>query len=173
MTARECIAYIALGANLGHPRGMFEDVVRALDAIPGVEVIARSRWHRTAPVGTLDQPDFLNGVVAVRTVLSPEQLWECLCALERRGGRRRSAKNRSGPRTLDLDLLMFGDQTIATDDLTVPHPRMHERAFVLVPLAEIAPFVRHPVLRRSIRELRDAVLATPRKDEPNSVPMSL
>jgi len=153
---RDVTAYIALGANLGHPRAMFDAVVRGIDARPECQVIARSRWHVTTPVGRDNQPEFLNGAIAVRTVLTPVEIFTLLQDAEERAGRDRRAEDRWGPRVLDLDLLLYGDLTLETPDLTIPHPRMHERSFVLDPLAEIAPFVRHPVLRRTIRDLRDA-----------------
>ncbi len=131
------MAYIGLGANLDDPRRHLEQALVELDKLPHTRVRARSSVYRSAPVGYAHQPDFLNAVAQVETGLRPEPLLAELLAIEARHGRSRSFAN--APRTLDLDLLLFGDERIATPGLTVPHPRMHERAFVLVPLAEIAP----------------------------------
>jgi 2-amino-4-hydroxy-6-hydroxymethyldihydropteridine diphosphokinase len=111
--------------------------IDALGALPGTRLAAASSLYRTAPVGYADQPDFVNAVAALDTELSPRGLLDGLLAIERDAGRERSFRN--APRTLDLDLLLYGDATLEDDVLTVPHPRMHERAFVLAPLAEIAP----------------------------------
>lgn len=107
-----------------------------LDQVPDTRVVARSSLYRTAPVGYADQPAFVNAVAQVDTALSPKSLLRALLDLERRHGRRRSVPN--APRTLDLDLLLYGDRVLLDAELTLPHPRMHERAFVLAPLAEIA-----------------------------------
>lgn len=107
-----------------------------LDQVPGTRVVARSSLYRTAPVGYADQPAFVNAVAQVDTALQPKALLRALLDLEQLHGRRRSVPN--APRTLDLDLLLYGDSVIADAELTLPHPRMHERAFVLAPLAEIA-----------------------------------
>lgn len=134
------IAYVALGSNLGPRRRHFERALSGLGAAPGVRVLRRSRWYDTAAVGgPSGQPRFLNGVVEVATTLDARGLLALLQALERGAGRDRSAEVRHGPRTLDLDLLLFGEQRICTPDLTVPHPRMGEREFVLAPLADLAP----------------------------------
>lgn len=129
--------FIGLGANLGmcdeHIRQAFED----LDKIPGTHVLARSSLYRTAPLGKLDQPDFINAVVRLSTALPPDELLGQLLLIEQRHGRIRTEKN--GPRTLDLDLLLYGDRIDKRRQLTLPHPRMHARAFVLLPLSEIAP----------------------------------
>lgn len=128
---------MALGSNLGNPVQTIEDAIDAMAALRGSLLMAISSLYRTAPVGLKHQPDFINAVVALDTRLGPRELLEELFALEARFGRERSVKN--APRTLDLDLLLHGDAIINHPALTLPHPRMHERAFVLAPLAEIAP----------------------------------
>jgi 2-amino-4-hydroxy-6-hydroxymethyldihydropteridine diphosphokinase len=125
-------AYVGLGANLGDREGTIRAAVAAL---PGV--LAVSSLRETEPVGVTDQPRFLNGVAALETELSARDLLDTLLALERRLGRER--RERWGPRTIDLDLLLFGEEAIDEPGLTVPHPRLHERRFALEPLAEIAP----------------------------------
>ena len=130
------LAYVALGANLGSPIVTVNAAIAHLDAIPDSRRIATSALYRTAPVGLKNQPDFINAVAALETQLTPEALLARLFAIEARFGRQRSVPN--APRTLDLDLLLHGDGVLATTTLTLPHPRMHLRAFVLAPLAEIA-----------------------------------
>lgn len=130
-------AYIALGANLGDPVATVNEAIDALVALKGSVFIAFSSLYRTAPVGLRNQPDFINAVVAVDTHLEPQALLDELLAIEARFGRERSVRN--APRTLDLDLLIHGDTICNLPGLTLPHPRMHERAFVLAPLVEIAP----------------------------------
>ncbi|OWQ88323.1 2-amino-4-hydroxy-6-hydroxymethyldihydropteridine diphosphokinase [Roseateles terrae] len=133
---RPVTAYIALGANLGQLRATLQAALVALHDWPGIRVTAvSSAWH-SAPVGC-EGPDYLNAVAAIETSLAPLVLLDALQAIEHRHGRERPYVN--APRTLDLDLLLYGDQRIATDRLTVPHPRLHERAFVVLPLRELAP----------------------------------
>ncbi len=129
-------AYIALGANLGDACQTVRKAMDAIGRLPGTRLTQRSHLYRTAPVDATG-PDFVNAVVAVATNLAPHDLLAQLQQLELAAGRKRPYRN--APRTLDLDILLFGNQSIATATLTVPHPRMHERAFVLLPLAEIAP----------------------------------
>lgn len=135
------LAYVALGANLGEPISMLQNAMIALSQLPETRMLARSSLYRTAPVGLTEQPDFINAVVALEIPaperLSPFDLLQALFNIEARFGRVRSIAN--APRTLDLDLLLYGDTCLATPQLTLPHPRMHERAFVLAPLLEIAP----------------------------------
>lgn len=140
-------AFVALGANIGEPVQHLRAAVRDLDALPGTRVVARSSLYRSAPVGLLDQPDFINAVVAVDTTLAPLALLRHLLAVEAVHGRVRSIPN--APRTLDLDLLLHGDCVQVDTELTLPHPRMHERAFVLLPLLEIAPDLHLPGLGRA------------------------
>lgn len=130
-------AYVALGANLGHPAATVRAALAALSEIPESALIAASSLYRTAPLGLKHQPDFINAVAALDTALAPLALLEALFAIEARFGRSRGVKN--APRTLDLDLLLYGESRMNEARLTLPHPRMHERAFVLAPLAEIAP----------------------------------
>jgi 2-amino-4-hydroxy-6-hydroxymethyldihydropteridine diphosphokinase len=130
-------AWVGLGSNLATPRDQLESALAALAALPDTRVLRVSSFYRTAPVGYAGQPDFINAVAAIETGLAPRALLEALLDIERRHGRVRTIPN--GPRTLDLDLLLHGDQRIDEPGLTLPHPRMHERAFVMVPLAEIAP----------------------------------
>lgn len=131
------LAYIGLGANLGSPVTTVDAAIAHLDAIPHSTRVATSSRYRTAPVGLRNQPDFINAVAALETQLTPLALLEQLFAIEACFGRQRSVPN--APRTLDLDLLLHGLTVIDTATLTLPHPRMHLRAFVLAPLAEIAP----------------------------------
>jgi 2-amino-4-hydroxy-6-hydroxymethyldihydropteridine diphosphokinase len=131
------VATIGLGANLGEPRRQLQAAIEALAALPGTQLLRASTFYRSAPVGHADQPDFVNAVAQVETTLAPEDLLDRLQEIERRHGRERPFPG--APRTLDLDLLLYGDAEIATPRLTVPHPRMHARAFVLRPLARIAP----------------------------------
>jgi 2-amino-4-hydroxy-6-hydroxymethyldihydropteridine diphosphokinase len=133
-------AYIALGANLGNPVATLNDAIDALVCLRGSVFVAVSSLYRTAPVGLKRQPDFINAVVAVKTRLEPRELLDELFAIEARFGRVRDpGSSRNAPRTLDLDLLLHGEAMLNDPGLTLPHPRMHERAFVLAPLAEIAP----------------------------------
>lgn len=137
-------AYVGLGSNLGDREATLRAVVAELAATPGVEVMAVSTFVDTEPVGYLDQPRFLNGVVVVETDLPARRLLDLLLAVEARFGRDRAAVPAQGPRTLDLDLLLYGDARIDEDGLRVPHPRLHERAFVLGPLLEVAPGLEVP-----------------------------
>jgi 2-amino-4-hydroxy-6-hydroxymethyldihydropteridine diphosphokinase len=130
-------AYIAFGANLGDPAAAYARAQARLDALPGTRVSAHSALYRSAPVGVIGQPDYLNAVIAVDTTLAPRPLLEALLAIEHDCGRTRDFP--LAPRTMDLDLLLHDDAVIDEAGLQVPHPRMHERAFVLRPLAEIAP----------------------------------
>ncbi|KAF0167024.1 MAG: folK [Rhodocyclaceae bacterium] len=129
--------FIALGANLGDPVATVKAAILALRGLPGTEFIAASSLYRTAPVGLKHQPDFINAVVELVAVVPAPTLLEYLFEIEACFGRQRSVKN--APRTLDLDLLLYGDEISNDPQLTLPHPRLHERAFVLAPLAEIAP----------------------------------
>jgi 2-amino-4-hydroxy-6-hydroxymethyldihydropteridine diphosphokinase len=137
-------AYVAFGANLGERERTLLAAVEALRAEPGIEVAEISGLIETEPVGMLDQPRFVNGVVALDTELTAGRLLEVLLDVERRFGRTREGVPAQGPRTVDLDLLLYGDEQIDEPGLQVPHPRMHERAFVLGPLAEIAPGLEIP-----------------------------
>jgi 2-amino-4-hydroxy-6-hydroxymethyldihydropteridine diphosphokinase len=164
-------AYIALGSNLGDRWEALATAVRRLRAEPGLRVIASSEFYETAPVNCPPgSGDFLNAVVAIETDREPHDILQLLLRIERQFGRIRTEPN--SPRTLDLDLILYGDRVINwgeppagsptpppvnTPELTIPHPRMHERAFVLVPLAEIAPDAVHSTLKKSVRELAGAV----------------
>jgi 2-amino-4-hydroxy-6-hydroxymethyldihydropteridine diphosphokinase len=131
-------AYVGLGANLGDRERTLRDAVDALGAEDGIGVVAVSTLRETDPVGVGDQPRFVNGVVALDTTLAARELLDRLLAIEQRFGRVR-VLGEHGPRTLDLDLLLYGDEELDEPGLTVPHPRLHERRFVLEPLAELAP----------------------------------
>ena len=130
-------AFVALGSNLDDPARKVQQAIAALGELSRTHVAAVSSLYRNAPVGNADQPDFVNAVAQLSTDLAPRALLAALLALERRFGRERSFRN--APRTLDLDLLLYDAQCIAEPGLAVPHPRMHQRAFVLAPLVEIAP----------------------------------
>jgi 2-amino-4-hydroxy-6-hydroxymethyldihydropteridine diphosphokinase len=130
-------AYVALGSNLGDREAAIRAALAALAAVPGVEVVAVSSLRETDPVGFLDQPRFLNGAAAVETTLAPAELLRTLLEVERSLGRTREGPPR-GPRTIDLDLLLYGDRVVDEPGLALPHPRLHERRFVLEPLAELA-----------------------------------
>ncbi len=130
-------AYVGVGSNLNDPRAQVLQAFTELDGLPNTRVVRRSSLYRSAPMGHAAQPDFVNAVAQVETGLPAERLLAELQAVEARHGRERSFPN--APRTLDLDLLLYGAARIASPALTVPHPRMHERAFVLKPLLEIAP----------------------------------
>ena len=129
-------AYVGLGANLGDREGTIRSAVAELDATGGIEVVAISTLRDTDPVGVGEQPRVLNGAVALETTLAPRELLDLLLAMEEHFGRVRTP-GEHGPRTLDLDLLLYGDEQIEEPGLTVPHPRLHERSFVLEPLAEL------------------------------------
>lgn len=130
-------AYVGLGSNLEHPREQVRAAFDELAALPETRLVSRSALYRSAPVGFEAQPDFVNAVARIDTALTPFRLLAELQAIEKRHGRERSFPG--APRTLDLDLLLYGDTVITSPSLTLPHPRMHERSFVLRPLAEIAP----------------------------------
>jgi len=130
-------ACVGLGANLGDPVAQMRTALGAIARLPSTHVASVSSIYRSAPVGYLDQPDFYNAVVALDTRLPPQALLDALLAIEQEGGRTREFRN--APRLLDLDLLLYGDQVVDLPHLTVPHPRLAGRAFVLLPLAEIAP----------------------------------
>jgi 2-amino-4-hydroxy-6-hydroxymethyldihydropteridine diphosphokinase len=130
-------AAIALGSNLddpeAHVNGGFDDIA----ALPQTKLLARSKLYRTKPVGYLDQPDFVNACALVETGLGPRALLDGLLAIEQRHGRKRQIVN--GPRTLDLDIVLYGDEKVCEPGLTIPHPRAHEREFVLRPLMDVWP----------------------------------
>jgi 2-amino-4-hydroxy-6-hydroxymethyldihydropteridine diphosphokinase len=135
------IAYIGIGANLGDARGNVADALDRLQRLPGCTLMASSSLYRTAPIDSSGD-DYINAVARIATTLDAESLLQALHGIEQAHGRERPYRN--APRTLDLDLLLYGDQKIDSPTLTVPHPRMTERAFVLVPLLEIAPSIHIP-----------------------------
>jgi 2-amino-4-hydroxy-6-hydroxymethyldihydropteridine diphosphokinase len=137
-------AFVAFGSNLGDREATIRSALAALADADGVEVAGVSSLEETDPVGYLDQPRFLNGAVELRTELSPRDLLELLLAVEARFGRDRAAVPAGGPRTLDLDLLLYENEKIEEPGLILPHPRLHERAFVLRPLAELDPALEVP-----------------------------
>jgi 2-amino-4-hydroxy-6-hydroxymethyldihydropteridine diphosphokinase len=150
-------AYIALGANLEHPEEQVRAGFEALAMLPNTLLAAMSSLYRSAPVGYLDQPDFVNAVARVDTALEPRALLDELLEIEKRFGRVRDFPN--APRTLDLDIVLYADAEVREPGLTIPHPRMHERAFVVLPLAEIAPDAIVPGLGR-VRDLVPGVKAS-------------
>jgi 2-amino-4-hydroxy-6-hydroxymethyldihydropteridine diphosphokinase len=145
------LAFIALGSNVGNRAAHMELAVRELSRLPHSRLVAASKFIETDPVGMAEPDRFLNGAAALETTLAPEALLAELLRIEKLAGRERH--RRWAPRTLDLDLLMYDDRVMQTEELTLPHPRMHERRFVLEPLAEIAPGSVHPVLKKTIGEL--------------------
>src|SRR5437764_15037836 len=152
--------YLSLGSNLGDRSANLKAAIERLKELG--DVVATSSFYETAPVGDVRQPDFLNCAVALVTDKLPRQLLAATLEIGRSLGRRRKAASAGvaatkGPRTIDIDILLFGTSVIETKELTIPHPALHERRFVLEPLSEIAPDVRHPIFKRTIRELRDAL----------------
>lgn len=149
------LAAIALGSNLDSPFGdrdaNLREAIRRLTDLGNVQAV--STFHDTDPVGHLDQPRFLNAAALLETTLAPEALMHALLAIEKSMGREREGAISKGPRVIDLDLLLYGNRILSTADLTLPHPAMHERRFVLAPLAEIAPAMKHPALHLTISEL--------------------
>jgi len=150
-------AYVGLGANLGDREGTIRRAVELLGAEAGIEVVAVSALRETDPVGYAEQPPFLNGAVSVETELAPRELLERLLALERELGRVRAEGPRFGPRTIDLDLLLYGSETIDEPGVSVPHPRLAERRFALEPLHELDPELALPD-GRAVRELLQTTL---------------
>lgn len=158
-------AAIALGSNLGDREATLRSAVAALDALPHTDLQRVSRFHETDPVGPPGQGRYLNAAAILSTGLPPRRLLEALLEIERHHGRIRS-ELRNGPRTLDLDLTLYGDLVLSEGGLEVPHPRFATRRFVLAPLAEIAPHWRHPIIGASVdsllRRLDEPAVTVPR-----------
>lgn len=151
------IAYLGLGSNIGRRPDIIRRALRLLDAHPHISLLQTSSFYATSPVGPA-QRAFINAVAEIRTTLPPSALLAELKSLEKQLGR--TTSKRWGPRRIDLDILIYGDLRIALPHLTLPHPRMNERAFVLIPLAEIVPELKHPLAGRPIRELAASVVLT-------------
>ena len=141
--------YLSLGSNVGDRAAQLRDAIARLSAFG--YVAAESSLYETEPVEFTDQPWFLNCAVAIETGKTPQQLMTAILKIEEDMGRKRTQKK--GPRTIDIDILLFGDTIINSEELTIPHPAMHQRRFVLEPLSEIASQLRHPIFKRTIRQL--------------------
>lgn len=147
------LAYLSLGSNIGDREGNLREAARQLSAVGRVAAV--SSFYETEPVEFTEQPWFLNCAVALETELTPQELMTAILGIEKDMGRQRVQKK--GPRMIDIDILLLGNAVLDTAEVTIPHPAMHERRFVLEPLVEIASEARHPVLNKTIRELRDAL----------------
>jgi 2-amino-4-hydroxy-6-hydroxymethyldihydropteridine diphosphokinase len=147
--------YLSLGSNLGNRTANLEEAISRLQELG--HVAATASFYETEPVEVITQPWFCNCAVQLDTEKMPKQLLRGILALEREMGRKRTQNK--GPRNIDIDILLFGNSIVETKGLTIPHPALHQRRFVLEPLAEIAPEMRHPVFKKTIRELRDALPA--------------
>ncbi|MBL0389158.1 2-amino-4-hydroxy-6-hydroxymethyldihydropteridine diphosphokinase [Tumebacillus sp. ITR2] len=155
MTVHLQTAYLSLGSNLGDRRLNLRSAIEVLDSHPEIHVTRVSPMYETEPVGYLDQPDFLNLVIELKTSLEAKKLWKITSSTEIELGRQRDIK--WGPRTIDIDILLVDQQVIDTVDLTLPHPRMAERAFVLLPLADLAGDLVHPVTRQTVTDMANRV----------------
>ncbi len=151
MNGSQSKAYIGIGSNIGDREKNLNSAIEMLKQKDGVEVTAVSSYINTAPVGYTDQPDFLNAVVEVTTTLCPQKLLEGCASIEKELKRERIIH--WGPRTIDLDILLYDDLVLNDSNLIIPHPRMHEREFVLKPLKEISPKAFHPVLKKTIEDI--------------------
>jgi len=152
ISPKAAIAYVALGANLGDREANLREALKRLGQSAQIQIEQTSNMLENAAVGgPPDSPPFINMVAKIRTTLPPEELLDRLLEIEKQMGRKR--RETWGPRPIDLDLIIYGDQILTSEKLTLPHPRMHERRFVLQPLAELAPDLVHPVLKRTIRDL--------------------
>ena len=155
VTRRRTDAYISIGSNMGRRRKYLENSIESLKRSPYVEVLKVSDFIETKPYGKTDQEDFLNGVVQISTILSAHELLELLHDIEQAAGRERT--EHWGPRTLDMDIVFFGSEIICDEDLTIPHADMQNRLFVLEPLSQLSPHLRHPVTGVTITEMKDAL----------------
>jgi 2-amino-4-hydroxy-6-hydroxymethyldihydropteridine diphosphokinase len=153
---RGIVAFIGIGANVGDPAAQCRDAVRRCGTIAGIRVLRCSSLYRTAPLGPMEQDWFINAVAEVRTDLPPRKLCEALKAIERQMGR--TGGPRWGPRVIDLDILLYGQEVIQEEGLTIPHPEMHRRRFVLAPLCELASYVIHPAFGVSACGLLDRLM---------------
>lgn len=144
-------AYIALGSNMGDKEKYLHDAVQKLDKLKTSKVMQVSKFYATSPYGGVEQDDFLNGCLELKTLLMPEELLEELHRIEAEAGRERLIH--WGPRTLDLDIIFYDDWMVGSKDLCIPHVEMHKRKFVLEPLCDIAPYKRHPVYGKTVREM--------------------
>src|SRR5712671_3303692 len=145
--------YLSLGSNVGDREDHLRGAITRLESI--ARVISVSSFYETEPIEVTNQPWFLNCAVKVETTKMPKQLMAAILEMEREMGRLRTIKK--GPRTVDIDILLFGDAVVDSQEVTIPHPAMHERRFVLEPLAEIAPEARHPVFKKTVSEMLDAL----------------
>jgi 2-amino-4-hydroxy-6-hydroxymethyldihydropteridine diphosphokinase len=147
------VAFIGIGSNIGDPVDACREAVRQISEIPEVRMLRCSSLYRTEPVGPQDQPWFINAVAEIRTSLAPRRVFEALQGIEQRMGRTEGPK--WGPRLIDLDLLLYGQEIVTEKDLTIPHPELHRRRFVLAPLCELASYTIHPAFGVSISGLLD------------------
>jgi 2-amino-4-hydroxy-6-hydroxymethyldihydropteridine diphosphokinase len=152
-------AFIGLGSNLGDREANIRQALQFLEQLPETTIVRGSSLYDTEPVGVSDQPNFLNGVVQIETHLSPRRLLWNLMLIERRLGRVRTRQ--WGPRVIDLDLLLYGEEVVDEDDLQVPHPLMTQRSFVMVPLVEIEPLLVHPVTNQTMLSILQRLGADP------------
>ncbi len=143
--------YVGLGSNLGNKKENLVNAINRIDAYSGICVIDKSGFHETTPVGGPPQPDYVNCAIELETEFTPQTLLKEFKKIEKKLGRKSDV--RWGPRIIDLDILLYGDRIVSDHNLIIPHERMHERAFVLAPLCEISPDIKHPVLKLNISEL--------------------